>query len=278
MSIDEQLADISRRFSGNFSLYAEHLGTEEKVSFGDIHQPRETASVLKLPVLVEALRQCADGLHTLDEPIESLQEDFVKGSGVLQNLTLGIPLPFRDVLTLMITVSDNLATNMALRTVGLDQVNRFCRTIGLQNTELKRKLTFDQPGPLALSTPFDMVQLLKGIYRHTILDEEWAAVARDILSRQQYNTLLARQMPYELINDNDDEPAIVQILSKSGALTGIRNDAGLVLTPWGDYAIAIMSEGSTDERFHVDTEAHVLLPHATRAVFDHFIPEVMRSR
>lgn len=270
MNIHHQLAEVQERFSGTYTLYAEHLGTGEAISFGDVDRPMETASVMKLPILVEALRQCREGNLHLEQLIERQADDEVGGSGLLQHLSAGLRLPLRDVLTLMIIVSDNIATNMALRLIGIDAVNRLCRELELHHTTIYRDIRFDRPDPLAVSTPHDIVTLLKAVYRRTVLDDTWAERALDILGRQQYNTLLTRHMPYDLIDDNEDEPPAVRVLSKSGALTGVRNDAGLVLTPWGDYAIAIMSEGSNDPRFHQDTEALLVLPEASRAVFDYF--------
>lgn len=272
MDVMEKLFRIQERFSGRFSLFAEHLGSAEVIQFGSVKEPMETASVMKLPILVDALRQCRKGRHHLDDAITYYHEDFVEGSGVLQHLSAGISLPLRDVLTLMIIVSDNVATNMVLRTIGIESVNRTCEELGLRDTSIKRRIDFRAKGPLALSTAYDLVQLLKGIYQKTALDPVSADIAKDILAHQQYNTLLTRDMPYELLDDNEDKPAQVIIASKSGSLTGIRNDAGLLFSPWGDYAIAIMSADSADQRFHVDTEAHVILPEAARAVFDHFIP------
>lgn len=272
MDIMEKLSDIQHQFSGRYALYAEHLKTGEKIQFGPVTEPMETASVLKVPVLVEALRQCHRGQLSLTQDHEYREEDFVEGSGILQNLSFGLRLSLHDVLTLMITVSDNIATNMALRIVGIDQVNSTCRDLGLKHTEVCRRIDFSLEGPLGLSTAQELVQLFKGIYAATALDSDSRTIAIDILEKQQYNTLLTRQMPYDLLTDNDEVPPKVVIASKSGSLTGIRNDAGLVMTPWGDYAIAVMSEGSSDHRFHVDTEAHVVLPQAARAVFDHFIP------
>lgn len=278
MTIQEQLGAVQEQFSGEFAVYAEHLETGEVIAFGAVEEPHLTASVMKLPVLVEALSQCHQGIHRLDELLEYRADDFVPGSGVLKDLTAGLRLPFRDALMLMMTISDNLATNMVLRTVGIDQVNRLCREWGLTQTVVHRKIAFDQPGPLAFTTPVDLVQLLKGIYHETMLDPQSSAIAMDMLARQEYNTLLTRQMPYELLEGTDDEAPLVKVLSKSGWDVGVVNDAGLVMTPWGDYAIAIMSEHCQDHRFHVDQEAHVLLPYAARAVFDHFVPESERHR
>lgn len=277
MSLEEQLAAIQERFSGEFAVYAEHLDSGEVIAFGAVDRPHLTASVMKLPVLVEALRQCRAGIHRLDEPIASRLEDVVPGAGVLQTFIPPICLPLHDLLTLMMTISDNLATNMVLRTVGIGQVNACCQELGLTHTVVNRKIAFDDPGPLAFTTPVDLVKLLKGIFDHTMLDPELAAVAMDILGHQQHNTLLTRQMPYELLNDDSDEPPRVKVLSKSGWDTGVTNDAGLVLTSWGNYAIAIMSENCQDLRFHVDNEAQVVLPYVTRAIFDHFVPESQRK-
>ncbi len=276
MDITKRLADIASRFSGDFVLAVEHLTTGETIQFGDAHRPMESASVMKVPILLEALRQCQAGELDLLLPQVAETEDFVEGSGLLQYLSGTASLPLQDVLTLMIIVSDNIATNMVLRQVGIPAVNRFSRELGLPTTTVHRKLAFDVPDPLGTTTAFEMVYLLAKLYRGQVLDAQHTALALDILGRQQYQWLLTRKLPYELLDDNGDAPPRVRVLSKSGSLTGIRNDVGLVLTPWGDYAIALLSQGSHDERFHIDTEAHVVLPEASRAVFDYFCPGALR--
>ena len=125
--LTEQLHAIQEQFSGTYAVYAKHWETGEVIAYGDVERPYETASVMKLPVLLEGLRQCQTGHRRLDEAVSYTPEDFVEGSGVLQHLTPGLTLSFRDILTLMIIVSDNLATNIALRTVGIERVNQLCR-------------------------------------------------------------------------------------------------------------------------------------------------------
>ncbi|MCY0865568.1 MAG: class A beta-lactamase-related serine hydrolase [Sulfobacillus sp.] len=274
-TLQNQLQSIQEEFSGSYALYAEHLGTGAVVSFGEVDRPYETASVMKLPILVESLRQCQEGIQDLNQPVVYRTADYVEGSGVLRYLSPGITLPLRDVLTLMVIVSDNVATNMVLRTIGIEAVNLMCQKIGLSHTRVLRTIDFNRSDPLGLSTPYDMVQLLKAIYFNTVLDGPFAGTALEILRRQQYQTLLTRYLPYELLDDTDRDLPLVTVASKSGSLTGIRNDVGLVFTPWGDYAIAVMSEASQDRRFHVDTEAFQVLPKASRAVFDYFVGEAL---
>lgn len=278
MTIQEQLSRIQNDFSGRYALYAEHLDTGEVVQFGTM-VPMETASTIKLPILVESLRQVDKDVLQLDTMVELESGDLVGGSGILQNLSLGIRLPLRDVLTLMITISDNVATNMVLRLVGLSSVNHTMHMLGLKDTEIKKRIDFSLPGPIGLSTPADLVALLKPIHRRTLVSPTASEVMFDILSRQQYNTVLTRYLPYELLNTEDeDDPPPVRVASKSGSLKGVRNDAGLMVTNSGSYAIAIMSEGAEDLRFHTDNEAMTLLPRASRAIFDYFLPTSRRPR
>ncbi len=272
--IHGRLRQIQNEFSGRYSLYAEHLGTQEVIQFGTT-EPMETASTIKLPILVEALRQVELGQLSLVQPVTLGAADMVGGSGVLQSLSTGIALPLHDVLTLMIAISDNVATNMTLRIIGLSSVNQCMAALGLRDTEIKKRIDFALPGPLGLSTPSDLARLLKGIYHGTLINARASEVMRTILATQQYNTILTRYLPYELLNSDDDQPP-VRVASKSGSLSGVRNDAGLITSPWGDYVIVIMSEAAEDLRFHPDNEAMVILPKVSREIFDYFIPEAQR--
>lgn len=263
--------EIDAEFSGRWVLYAEHLASGEVFRWGET-RPMETASSIKLVVLAAALDAVAKGAWSLADLIAVAADDWVEGSGVLQHCTVGTRLSLKDLLTLMIIVSDNVATNTVLRLIGLESVNALAEREGLSQTRIVKRIDFDRPGPIGLSTPGDLARLLTRIHRRQLITAEMSALMWDILIRQQYNTLITRTLPYALLN-GDPEPAPVTVGSKSGSLSGVRNDAGLVVTPWGDYVIAIMSEGCRDLRFHPDNEAMVVLPRASRAVFDHFIPE-----
>ena len=66
--------------------------------------------------------EAADGRLKLDEPVELKTASKVDGAGILQDLSNGVTLPLRDVVTLMIVMSDNTATNLVLDRVGGDAV------------------------------------------------------------------------------------------------------------------------------------------------------------
>lgn len=270
--LDRIFSHIAENFSGAFTVYAEHLKTGEVIAFGNSH-PMETASTIKLPILITAMQKIHEGHIHMEQPVPLLPDDYVTGSGVLQNLSLGTTLPIADVLMLMIIVSDNMATNMILRLIGLDAINRLMQDLGARNTVIRKRIDFRIPPPIGLSTPKDMVHLLKGIYHRQLVSPTASKWMWDVLTRQQYNTILTRNMPYTLLNSETDDPPQVIIGSKSGSVEGVRNDVGIVTTPWGDYAIAIMSEACQDLRFHMDNEAHRVLPEVALQVFQHFCPQ-----
>ena len=94
-----------------------------------------TASLIKLPVLIEAYLQADEGKFKLTDKIELKESDKVPGSGILTyHFSEGASLPIRDVLRLMIAFSDNTATNLVLDKVGIANVNKRMADWGLKET------------------------------------------------------------------------------------------------------------------------------------------------
>ncbi len=269
---EKRIEDIVHAFSGHISFYAEHMQTHETLT-REPDRVMETASVIKLPIMAATFQYLADEHKTLSEPLTLQVEDMVDGSGILQHLSPGLSLSIKDVMTLMIIVSDNTATNMILRQVGIPRVNRFIQSLGLSQTRLLKRIDFTIPGPIGLATSRELGMILTQLYHRTLVNKDASDIMWDILCRQQYNTIMTRHLPYEWITEEDNNPPKVQIGSKSGSLEGIRNDVGIITTPWGDYVLAILSEHSRDLRFHIDNEALVILPQLSRIIFDYFSPE-----
>jgi beta-lactamase class A len=93
--------------------------------------PVPLASVVKVPVLVEVFHQVRAGSLALDERIELDSDVKALGSGVLSLVDDGLALTVRDLLTLMTVISDNTATDMLMRRIGLDAVTERMRHLGL---------------------------------------------------------------------------------------------------------------------------------------------------
>lgn len=264
---------IQARFTGTVGVFARRLPDGETVAVRAT-QSFETASAIKPLILAAAFDLVRRGLAQLDEPLIYERRHFVLGSGVLRELAPGLTLPLHDVLTLMIALSDNIATNMTIdRVGGVAAVNAGAARLGLLHTRLLARLNFesgDNDAGFGRATPADLGRFYELLYHGRCVGPAEDAAMRDILMRQQYNTLLTRALPYALIcppHTRGTQPAL-RIASKSGAWEGVRCDAGIFYGPAGDYVLAVMSEGCRDHRFHVDNEALTVLPAISRAAWD----------
>jgi beta-lactamase class A len=95
-----------------------------------------TASVIKIPVMILAFRDADAGKLDLDQRYAIRPEDQRRGSGLLQTFAPGLQPTLRDVVTQMIITSDNTATDIMIAKVGRDRVNRMLDSLGYRQTRL----------------------------------------------------------------------------------------------------------------------------------------------
>src|SRR5688500_309292 len=112
-AIERELA----AFPGTGGLVATHLGSGEEIRVNPDLETT-TASTIKVPILIELFRRVEAGTLSLTDRLRVTPEVQVRGSGVLRDLSLWLDLPVRDVATLMIVISDNVATNMLIDLLG----------------------------------------------------------------------------------------------------------------------------------------------------------------
>src|SRR5438045_4271199 len=117
------------------SFYAKQLASGHEVSIrADV--PMNTASVIKIPVMILAFRDADAGRLDLDQRYVIRPEDQRRGSGLLQTFAPGIQPTLRDIVTQMIITSDNTATDIMIAKVGRDRVNRMLDSLGYRQTRL----------------------------------------------------------------------------------------------------------------------------------------------
>jgi len=232
-------------FPGEVRLYARNLRSGADVGLGD-NDPVRTASTIKLPIMAAVFNEVAHGRARWDERLRLRESDKVSGSGVLHEFSDGVELPLRDVVHLMIVVSDNTATNLVIDRITADAVNAFMDALGLPRTRCMRKVRGDgtqlkeasgwskaglleenKRFGLGSSTPREMVVLLEKLHRGEVVSPEASRQMLAILGRQQFKDAIGRYLgPY-------------RVMSKSGSLDALRSDVGLVITPRGPIAMAL---------------------------------------
>lgn len=210
------------------------------------------ASTIKVPLLLRALEQAGAGTLDLTERMTLRAEDRVPGAGVLHELGPGLALSWQDVLTLMIVVSDNTATNLLIERLGEDDFNTWLREIGLRDTHLvgrlqlppERQNAAQRRGERNRTTARDQVWLLLRLWHGEGLTAPMRALGLDILARQQLRDLIGRGVPA----DAAGQP-LYRVASKSGELMGVHHDVGLLWTP-RPLVVALLSQGGSDPREH----------------------------
>lgn len=143
------------------SMYARDLRTGREVAVR-ADQPMNTVSVIKIPIMVLAFRDAESGKINLDERYTIGPEDLRRGTGLLTTFAVGLQPSYRDLITQMIITSDNTATDIMIRKVGLDRVNRMLDSLGYRETRLR----------------MPVVQLFRGVWEqvdpkyHALTDRE----------------------------------------------------------------------------------------------------------
>ncbi|MFC0414319.1 serine hydrolase [Cytobacillus solani] len=180
-----------------------------------------SASLIKVPILVECFRQSGKGTLDLQQSIQIALVEKVGGAGVLQALSGNLKLKIIDLMTLMIIVSDNLATNLLIDLLGMDQINQGMKELNLHQTELNRKMmdfTALNNGVDNYTTASDMLTCLKEICQNKILSNESASKAKEIMENQQFNNKLSDQIDLD----------IFKVANKTGELLGIEHDCAII--------------------------------------------------
>jgi beta-lactamase class A len=178
----------------------------------------QSASVIKIPILIEGLRQSELGKLNLYE-LKSITNK-VGGSGVLQALSGAATMAIKDLMTLMIIVSDNTATNLLIDLVGMEAINTSMKKMGLQNTVLNRKMmdiAAIERGLDNYTTPLDMITCLKVVNEGHYLSKASRELALEMLSFQQFQNKLPGMI--------DDERIVVA--NKTGSLPQVEHDCAV---------------------------------------------------
>ncbi len=135
--IDAYAASQLNALKAKSSLYAKHLPSGRTIAVRP-DQPMNTLSVIKVPVMLLAFRDAEAGKLKLTDRYTIKPEDLRRGSGLIQTFEPGLNPTYRDIIEQMIITSDNTATDIMIRTVGLARVNAMLSELGFKETRLLR--------------------------------------------------------------------------------------------------------------------------------------------
>lgn len=199
------------------------------------------ASTVKIPLMIEIYRQIDRGERALDDRYQVRAEDKANGSGVLLELHDGIELTIRDLVYLMISISDNTATNILIDLAGFDPVNATMASLGMTASTLGRKMK-GRPaeGDEAenWATPNDYATVVQSILDRRAASPAACAQMEAMLEAQQNKRRIARYLP---------EIEGIRWGTKTGSIAGVTNDAGFITAPSGTLIVSVFCEGLPDQ-------------------------------
>jgi beta-lactamase class A len=212
--------------------------------------PYSAASLIKVPILLEGFRQAEQGKIDLNEMVMVPKECRVGGAGVLSTLSENISLTVEDLLTLMIIVSDNTATNLIIDRIGSEAINNLCNSLALKHTNLSRKLmdfqAIDQ-GYDNFTSATDIINCLRILDQSPLFSEQSREKMLFILHQQQFVTKLPARMDRKR----------VFIANKTGELPGVEHDCAIVRCEEKTAYIAVLIDGLEENDSARDTIAKI---------------------
>lgn len=208
------------RLPGHIGVYLLNVVTGEAYAH-QADDPIEAASVIKLMVMAEAFRQFEAGMLDPSSSAVIRPEDKLPSCGALTYMHDGLEVTMLDLVTLMIILSDNTATNLLIDRLGAENINAMIDRLGLNGTRLNRKLFMPElakKGVKNYVSARDMGMFLKGLMEGGIVSEQASRQMLDILKKQRLNG----KMPFFLHDKG------IVCAHKTGEDDGITHDVGVI--------------------------------------------------
>ncbi len=216
-----------------------------------------SASIIKVPVMVAVYRKVEEGELSFSQQVEIKEEDWAAGAGWLQWEEAGTRQTVGDLLLLMMTQSDNVATNALVRLVGgSEHVNEVARSLGAKDTLLYQKVSSERGAVPALdnrTTPRDMATMLQKIADGEAAGEKSCGYMIDLMHTNELDWWLDAGLPVG-----------VDAANKAGWLYKVYGDVGIVESGDRRYVVAILSKHGSAT---VD-DGQVLIEDLSRTVWE----------
>ena len=244
--LEANVIRITKSVNAKWGIYMKCLETGEEIAINADDQ-MDTMSVIKIPLMVEAFRQIEAGKFALSDRVTITDSAKRPGTGVIRSMDAGANLTIKDLLTLMIIVSDNTATDLMYEKVGgVEPVNRLMESYGLKSIRAMgtaemwfsalraapSRDAFHQQGrtPFGLSSPRDMGRLLEKIEKGEAVSKSASDQMLQIMRGQVYGSRLPKYVTgYRVPHKTGD------------FLPYIGNDVGILESPHTNIVLSVFT-------------------------------------
>ena len=256
-SLESQLNELIENFDGNAHLYAENLTTGQIIDIeaSSIHN---AASEAKIYILLTYAEQVINGTLDPTSRITLTEEDKVLGSGVLRFEILGNQVSLSFVAYLMMSISDNVATNILLREVGgIEAVDKFLKKVGINDTEVKGEVFKGDWISTSAKSLGISAQILAQPEKYGY-SKKAADLCKSIMLKHYEDNGLARHLPWspfveevttmEAFGKYKPIYAGIELYGKAGYTPGYRGDVAYIKTSKSEYVIGLKCTNVDDSK------------------------------
>ena len=233
LQLEASLRQLMDKDSAKYQVYVFFPQWDEPLVMGD--GPQSSASIIKIFILGTAYELAERGQLDLNQQVTVHQSDMVGGAGVINGRSGEPVYTVRKLLELMITESDNTATNVLMDTIGIERIHRFMREHGFQDSVLQRKMMdFEalRDGRDNFTTAADVGKFFRVLREHKLVSETADSEMIAILFGQTDTECFPQALPQ------------ARIAHKTGELSGVYHDAGIVYEANDSYVLCILSTDS----------------------------------
>ncbi len=235
-----------KNVEGEFAVAFKDLQTG-KTLFINEKENFHAASTMKTPVMIEVFKQAKAGKFKLTDSILVKNEfksivdgspysmDIADDSGDGMYKQIGKKMTIYDLTYQMIIVSSNLATNILIDLVDAKNANESMRKLGAKDIQVLRGVedqkAFDK-GLSNTTTAYDLMLIFEKIAQNKVIDKKSCEEMRKILFDQKFNEIIPERLP-----------KTVKVAHKTGSITGVQHDSGIVYLPDGrKYVLVLLSK------------------------------------
>lgn len=258
----EKIQQIINNSNYNIGIYVESNG--EILFAHNENNQYEAASCIKLYILIEFYKQVAEGKIKETDIIICNEENDLEGvnPGIIRLLHNGVHLTTKDLAILMITYSDNLATNKLIELLGIDNINQTIKELGLNKTKLHCPLNLLKYYKFGTTTPYEYAKTYQMLLDEKVINKEISKNCIEVLKLQETSDIIKKGLPqWDYLTKGTEESNINYIASKSGTIIydgdkmpNVRNDGGIISTKFSDYIFSIFISGVDDLQFNYDNK------------------------
>ena len=262
VEVEQIIQDRLSEVEGDFAVAFQSLDNPEEQWLMNAQEEFHAASTMKTPVMLEVYKQVEAGELSLNDSVLIKNEFYSIVDSSTYSLSpeddsynelyeqIGTKQSLRDLVYHMIISSSNLATNIVIELADAKRVTQTMRDLGANDIQVRRGVEDGKAYRQGLNnttTAYDLMLLFKAIAQHDVVSTEASQAMIDVLLDQRFNEMIPAQLP------ND-----VKVAHKTGWITGLHHDSGIVYLPDGrSYALVLLSKNLTNEDAGVQALADV---------------------